>query len=174
MQVIQLSNVLKVAFLALFVISASFSNAQTSMADYKPENEGWLVDLHEAYRLSKETNKPILANFTGSDWCGWCKRLTKSVFIHDEFKEWAKDKVILLELDYPRRKQLPAQIIQQNNSLRQAFGIRGYPTIYVFDLNKNEKGEFAISALGKTNFKQTVKEFTDDVDSMLANRNSGE
>ncbi|MDF1698733.1 MAG: thioredoxin family protein [Saprospiraceae bacterium] len=174
MQVLQFSKVLRVAILALFVISATFMNAQTSMADYEPENEGWLVDINKAYELSKETNKPILANFTGSDWCGWCKRLTKSVFVHDEFKEWAKKNVILLELDYPKRKQLPAQIVQQNQSLQRAFGIRGYPTIFVFDLDKNEKNEFSISALGKTNYKRTVKEFTDDVDAMLVNRNSGE
>jgi len=174
MQAIKLSGVLRVTLLALFVFIASFSNAQTSTSEYKAENEGWLVNVNEAYDLSQKTGKPILANFTGSDWCGWCKRLTKSVFIHEEFKTWADENVILLELDFPRRKQLPQEIKQQNASLQKAFGIRGYPTIYVFDLSKNANGEFAINALGKTNYKKTVKEFTDDVDAMLARRGSGE
>jgi len=174
MQAINFSGALRVSLLALFVFVASFSFAQPSASDYKAENEGWLVSIDKAYKLSQETGKPILANFTGSDWCGWCKRLTKSVFIHDEFKQWAEKNVILLELDYPRRKQLPPEIRQQNATLQKAFSVRGYPTIYVFDLSKNDKGEFAISALGKTNYKKTVKAFTDDVDAMLARRNSGD
>ena len=174
MQAIKLSGVLRVSFLALFVFIASFSFAQTSTADYKPENEGWLVNVDEAYELSQKTGKPIMANFTGSDWCGWCKRLTKSVFIHDEFKTWAEKNVVLLELDFPRRKHIPQEIKQQNASLRKAFSIRGYPTIYVFDLDRKDNGEFAISSHGKTNYKKTVKEFTDDVDAMLARRESGE
>lgn len=174
MQAIKLSGLLRVTLLALFVFIASFSFAQEAASEYKAENEGWLVNVDEAYALSKKTGKPILANFTGSDWCGWCKRLTKSVFIHDEFKEWAEQNVILLELDFPRRKQLPENIRQQNASLRQAFAVRGYPTIYVFDLEKNDKGGYEISALGKTNYKKTVKEFTDDVDAMLTRRENGE
>ncbi|MEM9545092.1 MAG: thioredoxin family protein [Bacteroidota bacterium] len=174
MQAIKLSGALRISILALFVFVASFSFAQSSASTYEAENEGWLVDVEVAYQESQKTGKPILANFTGSDWCGWCKRLTKSVFIHDEFKQWADKNVVLLELDFPRRKQLPQNIRQQNASLQKAFGVRGYPTIYVFDLSKNENGEFAISALGKTNFKRTVKEFTDDVDAMLTRRNSGE
>jgi thioredoxin-related protein len=174
MQAIKLTGLLRVTLLALFVFISSFSFAQESKSEYKAENEGWLVNIDEAYAMSQKTGKPILANFTGSDWCGWCKRLTKSVFIHDEFKEWAEDNVVLLELDFPRRKQLPQEIRQQNKNLQKAFAVRGYPTIHVFDLSKNENGEFAISALGKTNYKKTVKEFTDDVDAMLARRESGE
>lgn len=173
MKAINLSGALRITLLALFVFAGSFSHAQSSTA-YKAENEGWLVNVDEAYKVSQETGKPILANFTGSDWCGWCKRLTKSVFIHDEFKTWADKNVVLLELDFPRRKQLPQDIKQQNASLQKAFGIRGYPTIYVFDLDKKDNGEFAINAFGKTNYKKTVKEFTDDVDAMLAGRDSGE
>ena len=172
MQSIKLSSVLRVAFMAIFVFVASLSFAQTSTSEYKAENEGWLVNVDEAYEESKKTGKPILANFTGSDWCGWCKRLTRSVFIHDEFKDWAAENVVLLELDFPRRKQLPQEIRQQNASLQKAFGIRGYPTIYVFNLSKNADGEFAINALGKTGYTKTVKEFTDGVDAMLAKSGS--
>jgi protein disulfide-isomerase len=174
MQAIKFSGLLRVTVLALFVLISSFSYAQEAKAAYKAENEGWLVNIDEAYAMSQKTGKPILANFTGSDWCGWCKRLTKSVFVHAEFKEWAKKNVVLLELDFPRRKQLPQDIRQQNASLQKAFAVRGYPTIHVFDLDKKDNGEFAISALGKTNYKKTVKEFTDDVDAMLARRESGE
>ena len=146
-----------------------FSQADT----YEAENEGWLVKIEEAYEESKKTGKPILANFTGSDWCGWCKRLTKSVFIEDEFKTWADDNVVLLELDFPRRKQLPNEIRQQNAQLQQAFGVRGYPTVWVFNLDKDDKGQFQIEGLGKTGYRKTVAEFTSDVERMFAHAKKG-
>lgn len=119
----------------------------------KPHNEGWLVKVDEAYEESKKTGKPILANFTGSDWCGWCIKLTREVFSKPEFKEWAKENVVLLELDFPRRKQLPPEIKKQNFELQQAFKVTGYPTIWIFNLEKNsENQQFSINALGKTGY----------------------
>lgn len=159
------SNIFAFAF--LFFVGASSMNAQ----DYAAENEGWLVNLEEAYTKSKAENKPILANFTGSDWCGWCKRLTASVFVHDEFKSWADDNVVLLELDFPRRKQLPQEYREQNSGLQQAFQVRGYPTIWVFDLDRDDTtNQYSIEALGKTGYTKTVSEFTTNIDQMMANR----
>jgi len=161
------------AFIFVLAMAASFTaQAQDTVtkANYKAENEGWIVDLDEAYRLSQETGKPIMANFTGSDWCGWCKRLTASVFSKKEFQKWADENVILLELDFPRRKQLPADLRKQNAQLQQAFNVRGYPTVWVFDLSKDEEGKFAIAALGKTGYSKTVTEFTSACDKMIAQR----
>ncbi|WP_235297940.1 thioredoxin family protein [Portibacter marinus] len=145
-----------------------------SDSEYQAHQEGWLVNLDEAYEISKKTGKPILANFTGSDWCGWCKRLSANVFVHDEFKQWANENVVLLELDFPRRFQLPVKYRQQNANLQQAFGVRGYPTIWVFNLDKNETtNQFNIEALGKTGYAKTVEDFTSGVDQMIA-RKEGE
>ncbi len=164
-------SIIKYTFL-LAIMAFSFNmNAQTSASsEYEAENEGWLVKIDEAYEQSQKTGKPILANFTGSDWCGWCKRLTKSVFVKKEFKQWAEKNVILLELDFPKRKRLPADLAKQNRSLQQSFKVRGYPTIWLFDLAKNDTGEFEISALGKTGYKKTPQEFTADLDKMLEQR----
>jgi len=160
----------KSLILAAFVMMSVGATAQSDGKAYTAENEGWLVNIDEAYKQSQETGKPILANFTGSDWCGWCKRLTASVFGKEDFKKWAGENVILLELDFPKRTQLPADIAAQNRNLQQAFKVRGYPTIWVFDLAKDESGEYSISALGKTGYRKTVSEFTTDVDRMIANR----
>lgn len=142
--------------------------AHTVQATYTAENPGWLVNIDEAYALSKKTGKPIMANFTGSDWCGWCKRLTASVFSKDEFKSWAEKNVVLLELDYPRGKFIPQNIKAQNANLQQAFKIDGYPTVWVFHLNKDEaKNQYTIEALGKTGYTATVQEFTSGVEQMI-------
>ena len=49
----------------------------------------------------------------------------------EDFKKWTDENVILVELDFPRRKQLPANIAQQNRELQQIFGVRGYPTVWL-------------------------------------------
>ena len=88
----------------------------------------WHTDVTKAINISMETEKPLFFFFTGSDWCGWCIRLQKEVFFKPEFVKWAKENLILVELDFPRRKKLDEIIQQQNDNLRQMFGVRGYPT----------------------------------------------
>lgn len=147
----------------LFINFSAFSQN-----DYKAASEGWLVNIDEAYVQSQQTGKPILANFTGSDWCGWCKKLVRDVFSKPEFKTWADKNVILLELDFPRSFKLPENIQQQNASLQQAFGVRGYPTIWVFYLNKgDDNSNFNIEALGKTGYMASVSDFTNGVNQMI-------
>ena len=90
----------------------------------------WHTDVNKAIELSVKTEKPLFMFFTGSDWCGWCKRLVKEVFIKPEFKQWANNSVILVELDFPRRIKLPAATQKQNRELGQMFGVRGYPSIW--------------------------------------------
>jgi len=88
----------------------------------------WMTDYNKALAMSKKTGKPILADFTGSDWCGWCIKLKQEVFSKPEFNAWAKKNVILLELDYPRKAQ-PAALKAQNAKLAEKYQIQGYPTI---------------------------------------------
>ena len=98
----------------------------------------WLVRYDEVYEKSVKENKPILANFTGSDWCGWCKKLKKAVFDTETFKKWANENVVLFELDYPRRTPQDPEIKKQNQDLQQTFRglVRGYPTVLIFDIER--------------------------------------
>ena len=162
-------------FCALFFLGLSFSaTAQTTA-----HNTGglqWYTNLDEARKLSDASKKPIFAFFTGSDWCGWCHKLEADVFAKTAFIDWAKKNVILLELDFPRRKQLPADLVQQNQSLQQAFGIKGYPTIWMFFISEDGTTKnLNINALGSLGYpsgseigKEEVK-FLTDADRILAN-----
>ena len=164
-------RILKITFVSFLLIISSSIFSQTGVikndSEYKAHAEGWLVDINEAYALSKKTGKPIMANFTGSDWCGWCKKLKAEVFDKPEFKAWAAKNVVLLELDFPRRFQLPENIKQQNYGLAQAFKVTGYPTVWVFNLTKDENQQFTINALGKTGYVGSVAAFTNGVDAMI-------
>jgi thiol-disulfide isomerase/thioredoxin len=152
-----------------FLTVALFSMPLFSQADnYEPAHEGWLVTVEEAYQESQKTGKPIMAYFTGSDWCPPCRRFSAAVINQPEFNKWANDKVVLLELDNPRRKAVPDQIRQQNESMRQAFNVTGVPTIWVFNLNKNQSnGQFEIEAIGRTSFVGSLDAFTETIEGML-------
>ncbi|MBA3684981.1 MAG: thioredoxin family protein [Planctomycetes bacterium] len=96
-------------------------------------NGSWLTDYAKARTVATATKRPILIDFTGSDWCGWCVKLDAEVFAKKEFKEWAKDRVVLLKIDFPRRTPLPAAVQAANDQLAQKFGVTGYPTVHVID-----------------------------------------
>ena len=135
---------------------------------YASTKAGWLVDLDEAYAISKKEGKPILANFTGSDWCGWCKRLDKDVFNTTEFQDWAKKNVVLLELDFPRYKQIPQKNRSQNAGMQQALAITGYPTIWLLNLTKDDtSGQYQVNGLGKTGYTPTPGQFISTVDGFM-------
>lgn len=132
----------------------------------------WFEYMDKAYAESEKTGKPIMANFTGSDWCGWCIRLHNEVFSTDEFKQWADDNVVLLELDYPKRKALPEDLRAQNNSLQQFFQVGGFPTIWIFDVTLNkETNEMSMTKIGKTGYVAGgPAEWISKSDLILANR----
>lgn len=162
-------------FLSLFLLGIQFSG----MAQTAPGNDSgihWYTDLTKARELSNATRKPIFGFFTGSDWCGWCRKLQSDVFSKDAFIEWAKKNVILLELDFPRRKELPAELVQQNQSLQQAFSVRGYPTIWIFHVTEGQTNQnLNLTALGSLGYPQGAEigkeevKFLNDANLILAN-----
>lgn len=130
-------NTLIISFLLLW-------NLQSQAQKDSVKKEGgltWYTDVVKASEVSKTTQRPLFAFFTGSDWCGWCKKLQADVFSKPDFIQWAKKNVVLVELDFPRFKTLSPELQQQNNSLQQTFQVQGYPTIWIFYLNKNAGGQ---------------------------------
>jgi thioredoxin-related protein len=94
----------------------------------------WTADFAAAKKEAAASDKDLLIDFTGSDWCGWCIKLTKEVFSHDEFKEGVKDKFVLVELDFPQDKsKLPEETQKQNEKLGAEYAVQGYPTILLTD-----------------------------------------
>jgi protein disulfide-isomerase len=123
-----------------------------SLATQAQEEQVWLTDMNKAIAISKEENKPIFLFFTGSDWCGWCIRLQNEVFKTPEFTTWAKEKVVLVELDFPRRKQLEETLRNQNNQLQQLFQVRGYPTVWFTKEGVGVDGKTSLEQIGSTGY----------------------
>ena len=95
----------------------------------KKAESAWLTDLAAAKKQAAEEKKPILMFFTGSDWCGWCRKLHEDVLDKDEFQKFAKDSVILLELDFPNSIPQSDALKKQNKALGEKFKVNGYPTM---------------------------------------------
>lgn len=92
----------------------------------------WLTDLDEAKKVAMKENKKLLVDFTGSDWCGYCIKLHKEVFDTPEFEKFAKD-YVLVELDFPRRKEQPAAEKAKNQAAQKKYGVNGFPTVIVMN-----------------------------------------
>jgi thioredoxin-related protein len=93
----------------------------------------WQTDAAKAQAQAKAEGKLALLNFTGSDWCPWCIKLKKEVFSTSEFAEYAKKNLVLVEVDFPRKKKLSDAQKSTNRALEGKYGARGYPTIILLD-----------------------------------------
>ena len=96
--------------------------------------EGWLVSFEKAKEQAAKEGKPILMEFTGSDWCPPCKALHKNVLVKDVFKKEMPKHFVLLKLDNPKdkSKQTPEEI-EQYKKLSKEYKITGVPSILLSD-----------------------------------------
>jgi thiol:disulfide interchange protein len=122
--------------LALFtILAATVTIASAGL-------EGWMEHLDKALEKAKQENKPVLVEFTGSDWCPPCKMMRRNVFSKKEFVDAASKKWILLELDLPKGNK---EVAERNQPLAKKFKIQGVPTVILLDKNGKEFNRFFAS-----------------------------
>ena len=132
------------------------------VADLFAADSLWLTDFEKAKKEAAKRDVPILADFTGSDWCGWCIKLKKEVFKKYDFKKFAKDNLVCVLVDFPKRKRQSNKLKQQNSKLAKKYGIRGYPTVII--LSPDGK------LVGKTGYrKDGVKKYVKYLTKMIYN-----
>ena len=138
------------AFLSLIFLTSLASFAQKG----GKEDVVWHTDLNKAIDMANKENKPLMLFFTGSDWCGWCKKLQKEVFMQSEFKKWAQENVILVEVDFPSASVQQAEELKaQNRMLQQQFSVRGYPTCWFVNVDKLKDGKVNFTQLGSKGYE---------------------
>jgi protein disulfide-isomerase len=133
------------------------------------QEQKWETDVAKACETAIKSNKPLLFFFTGSDWCGWCMQLQKDVFKISEFTQWADENVILVELDFPHKKQLLPEIAKQNGELAQMFGIRSYPTVY-FVVPSKTGSTISFEKLGSTGYDSSVTNWIKNANAIIKNK----
>ncbi len=112
-------------FLSAFALFAATTLARAEL--------NWLTNYDTAKAKAKTDNKLVLLDFTGSDWCIWCKRLNAEVFSQPQFQSYAAENLILVELDFPRTKEQSAALKKQNQQLAGSYQIEGFPTVIVLN-----------------------------------------
>ena len=108
---------------------AALAWMHTNLAD----EAGWLTDLAKAQSAAKQEKKVVLMDFTGSDWCPPCKALHKNVLTSKEFTDFAKDHLVLVLVDFPNGKKLPAEQKKANDALAQKYNVKAFPTVIALD-----------------------------------------
>ena len=121
-----ITPILLILGLLVFVANQIRADASIEIGDYKA---AWVTDFSSAKELAEQKGRPMLLEFTMSDWCPPCMRMKKEVFSQEAFLKYAHEKLVLVKLDFPRRAEQSPQLKAQNEALAQQFGIRGFPTV---------------------------------------------
>ena len=112
----------------------------------------WVTDYKKAQEDAKAGKKLMLLEFTGSDWCGWCMKLDKEVFSTPEFQNYASRNLILVKVNFPRRRPQTEALKKQNQQLAQKYDIQGFPTIIVLNGQGEKLGELGYMEGGPSPF----------------------
>ncbi|MBC8039994.1 MAG: thioredoxin family protein [Opitutaceae bacterium] len=134
--------------------------ALLSLGSLHADEATWLTDFKKAEKQAAAENKPLVLDFTGSDWCGWCIRLDKEVFSQKEFTDYAKQNLVLVKLDFPRSKSLAAAEKKQNEELAQKYEVRGFPTIVVLDSKGKQLGKLGYQKGGAVKWIESLEQVT--------------
>jgi protein disulfide-isomerase len=118
---------------------ADESAAQASSAAQTSESS-WGTELSAALNQARSENKMVLLDFTGSDWCGWCIKFDHDVLSTDKFAGYAKNKLVLVTLDFPSHKEQDAVLKHANQEIKKRFGVNGFPTFVLLDSTGKELG----------------------------------
>jgi len=124
-------NPVKILVFALFAIIL------ISCPAWSAQEKDWETNFKLALAKAEKSSKCMLLNFSGSDWCVWCKKLDSEVFSNPEFKEYARGNLVCVVLDFPLIKPQSRDLKKQNAELAGKYGVNGYPTIVIL----NSKGD---------------------------------
>ena len=117
----------------------------------------WQNDLEQAKKIAAEKKLPILADFTGSDWCPWCVKLDREVFSTEAFAKYAQDNLVLLVLDFPRGKKQDPKVAERNEALLGKYGVEGFPTVLIMDAGGKELGRLGYERGGPKAYVELIK-----------------
>lgn len=121
------------------------------------------MDFDAALSYASKNKLPIMLDFTGSDWCKWCKLMQKNIFAKDAWENWSKKNLIVVTIDFPNNKSIvPDKFKARNESLKNEFAIQGFPTYVLLDYD-------GATELGRTGAgtEKTLESFISEVSKIL-------
>jgi len=148
---------MKYVLTILMVVSVCFHSLAEEPVS---ENTLWLYNIDAAKKIAQEENKLILISFSGSDWCAPCIRLEQTLFSTEQFKEYAKENLILLKLDFPAQKKnkLADEQLKHNEALAEIYNQQGaFPKVILIDANGIVKGQMEHPKASADNYLESIK-----------------
>ena len=146
---------------ALPLATPAFAEETAKLAAETVLKEGvqagvWTQDFAAAQKEAAAKKLPVLMNFTGSDWCGWCKLADKNIFSTDEWKKYAAEKLVLAWIDFPNDKtKVPEAFKKRNEELSKKYDVHGYPTFIMLD---SEGNEMFRASTGRSSASEFIKQ----------------
>jgi protein disulfide-isomerase len=128
----KISLVLVTVFIVFSYVNNSIASDKIK-SDPKTNKVVWHTNLEKAIEIAEKENKPILMQFSGSDWCHFCIRLNEEVLKQKEFVDYAKENMILVNIDFPLSIQQTDEVKNYNQEMLKKYGVRGYPTVLLLD-----------------------------------------
>ena len=125
-------------------------------AQGKPAGDVWTDDIEGAFKAAADSGKPVFIDFTGSDWCGWCKLADENIFSTPAWADFA-DEVICLKVDFPRSGRPDATTMKKREQLAKAFGVEGFPTLVLATADHRELAQFSAGHKGAKEFIEEVR-----------------
>ncbi|HQV34280.1 MAG TPA: thioredoxin family protein [Calditrichia bacterium] len=117
------------------------------LAQEEDASLSWNTQLTEELKTeARENGKHILLYFSGSDWCRPCIQLKKKVFGSPAFKELADGDLVIVQLDFPVKKQnkLSPEHTAHNEAMAEKYNPKGaFPLVVVLDAAGTELGSLS-------------------------------
>ena len=121
--------------------------------------QGFTDNLDEALKSAKANKRYVVAVFSGSDWCGWCKKLEQEILSTETFRKGAVGRYELVYIDNPRNKDLLSEHGKKNNSeLTSKYDIHGFPTVLILDADGKKVAEMGYDAGGPEKYLEKIEE----------------
>jgi len=142
--------------------SVSMAKTSQPVSEAREGNHSiWTENFKADYEKAKKQDKVLLLFFTGSDWCGWCKKLDAEILSQKEFISYARKNFVCVKVDFPQRIKQSDALKKQNEQLSKIFRISGFPTL-VF-VNNNG------TILGKKGYERcTPEQYVRSLNEMIA------
>ena len=136
---------------ALAMLSASPCAAATSTP------EGFTDNLDAALDRARSNGRHVVAVFSGSDWCYWCKLLEKEILSTKTFRKSATNTYELVYIDSPRNMSLLSDYARKNNRKTvEKYKVSGFPTVLVLDGRGARIAELGYEKCGPEKYLETL------------------
>ncbi len=132
------------------------------ITSFSASAQQWITNFDEAKETASKSNQNIVLVFQGSDWCAPCIKLDKEIWSNSEFKKLSKDHFVMLQADFPKRKQnkLSEALQEHNNKLAEKYNPNGYfPFVVVLDTSGNVLGNLGYEKTAPTLFYNKLVAF---------------